>query len=266
MTILEQIVENTRQTLPGRKAKYSRRNLEETIRGLPETRDFTAALRGTMLAFITELKKTSPSKGVLRDEFEVETLASAYERGGASAISILTEEDFFQGSLHHLQHVRKQARVPLLRKDFIVDPYQLYEARAYGADAVLLIARMLEACELRDLMQEAEALGLACLVEVYEERELDQLDFDLVRILGVNNRNLETFAVDIGNSLRVFRHCPKHVVRVSESGLSRAAELVHLWHQGVDAVLIGEAFMRASDPGQALACIRKEMQEESVLP
>ena len=265
MTILERIVDNTRQGLSRRKRRIPRLNLEEIIQELPETRDFASALRGDALSFIAELKKASPSRGVLRDEFDVEVLASSFENGGASAISVLTEEDFFQGNLTYLRRVRKQVQVPLLRKDFIVDPYQLYEARAYGADAVLLIARTLDAAELQDLILEAEKLGLACLVELYTERELDKLDFGLVRILGVNNRDLETFEVNIGNSLRVFRHCPEQVIRVSESGLQNAGELAILSQHGVDAVLIGESFMQAHDPGGALAQMRTDLQEELVL-
>ena len=173
---------------------------------------------------------------------------------------MLTEPSYFQGSLDDLAAVRAQVALPLLRKDFVVDPYQLVEARAYGADAVLLIAAVLDAARLRDLHQTADALGLSCLVELYDVRELDRIDFDLVRILGVNNRDLRTFEVDVDHSLRVFAHVPQGVVRVSESGLRSARELAHLRRHGVDAVLMGETFMRADDPGALLGTLREELR------
>jgi indole-3-glycerol phosphate synthase len=164
----------------------------------------------------------------------------------------------FEGSLDYLATARRVTDLPLLRKDFIIDPYQLIEARAYGADAVLLIATALDPVQLRDLHQAADALGLSCLVEVYHLDELDQIDFDQVSVLGVNNRDLRTFEVDLSHSVRVFRHVPESIVRVSESGLRTGDDLAYLELNGIDAVLIGETFMRELEPGLML---RKTLAE-----
>lgn len=217
------------------------------------TLPFTEGLRQAPLGVIAEIKKASPSKGVIREDFDVAALAHGYQTHGAAAISVLTEPLHFQGSLKNLARARAQVATPLLRKDFIVESYQLHEARAYGADAVLLIAAVLDAQELADLHAEANELGLACLVEVYEPYELDKLNFDQIAILGVNNRDLRTFTVNIQHSIDVLRNVPSHIVRVSESGLRNTRDLAYLRMQGIDAVLIGETFMRALDPGLALA-------------
>lgn len=222
-------------------------------------RSLEQELRGSELAFIAEAKKASPSKGVIRENYDPVEIGRQYQEAGASALSVLTEPHYFQGSLDHLSAVREAVELPLLRKDFVIDPYQIFEARAYGADAVLLIAAVLDRGHLAELHSAADELGLACLVEVYEEREMEKLDFGQVRILGVNNRDLRTFEVDINHSLRVFASAPEHVVRVSESGLRTAQDLVHLHTNGVDAVLIGETFMRETRPGDALLRLREEV-------
>lgn len=206
------------------------------------------------------LKKASPSKGILRREFNVSDIAQQYKWYGAAAISVLTEPDFFQGSLEHLEAARRTVDLPLLRKDFILDPYQLIEARAYGADAVLLIAALLDPVQLHELYDMATELGLSCLVEVHAEAELDQLDLDRIEILGVNNRNLHNFEVDVTQAVRVLQRVPAHIVRVAESGLRTAEELAYLRRNGIDAVLIGETFMRALEPGRALEALRQELQ------
>ncbi|MDX1547000.1 MAG: indole-3-glycerol phosphate synthase TrpC [Rhodothermales bacterium] len=262
MTILDRIVADVRARLDVRKRTVSRSTLEAAPFFAAPTRSLAGALRGDALAILAECKKASPSKGTIRNDFDVADLAQRYARAGAAAISVLTEPDHFQGHLDFLAAARRVVDVPLLRKDFIVDPYQLVEARAYGADAVLLIAAVLEAEQLRDLHAAADALGLDCLVEVYDPAELDRIDFGQVRILGVNNRDLRTFEVDVEHSLRVFERVPAHVVRVSESGLRTARELAHLRRHGVDAVLIGETFMRAADPGAALARLAAAVDDE----
>ena len=207
---------------------------------------------------IAEIKKASPSKGLIREDFDPETIARQYTLGGAAALSVLTEPLHFQGHPDYLQTARAASPLPVLRKDFIVDPYQVLEARAWGADAVLLIAAVLDRTALNDLHDAASELGLACLVEVYDAAELDRIDFDRVRILGVNNRDLRTFTVDIGHSIRLFEQVPDTVVRVSESGLRTGADLARLQRRGIDAVLIGETFMRASDPGRKLRALLEE--------
>ena len=254
MNILERILEDTRQGLAQRATPP--RALEERIASTGPTRSLAGALRQDHLAIIAEIKRASPSKGLLREAFCAEDIADQYTAAGADAISVLTENLHFSGSLQDLARVRAHTTLPLLRKDFIVDPYQLLEARAYGADAVLLIAAALSKEQLRDLMQAAEELSLECLVEVHETREMDKLDFDLVTMMGVNNRDLRTFEVDINHSLRAFALAPPDVVRVSESGIRTGAQLAYLSQRGVNAVLIGETFMRASNPGAALRFLR----------
>lgn len=263
MSVLDRIVEDTREELARRKRDVSLSRLEGA-RYFERTRlPFAEALRKDELAVIAEIKKASPSKGVIREDFDPVDIAPRYEDAGAAAISVLTEPLHFQGSLDHLESVRGAVGLPLLRKDFIIDVYQLFEARARGADAVLLIAAILDRTHLHDLLQASAALELSALVEVYEPAEIDRIDFDEVSILGVNNRDLRTFEVDIEHSLRVFSHVPPDVVRVSESGLSSARELRHLYEHGVDAVLIGETFMKAGDPGDALARLLEEARGRS---
>ena len=251
-TILDRIVADTRDLVAQCQSRTSVRDLEAMPLFEAKRRDFAEALQTDRLAVIAEIKKASPSKGIIREDFDVADLAAQYDEAGAAAISVLTEPLHFQGALENLSIARAHAGRPLLRKDFIVDPYQLVEARAYGADAVLLIAAVLERTQLYDLHQAAGELGLACLVEVYDLAELSRIDFDQVAVLGVNNRDLRTFEVDLNHSLRVFAEAPDGVVRVSESGLRTADDLVHLRNHGVDAVLIGETLMRAKEPGAAL--------------
>lgn len=258
MTILDKIVADTRDLVARRKQKIPVSSLKDFPYYQSPTLSFEAALRSRNLAIIAEIKKASPSKGVIRHDFDVQEIAREYKLNGASAISVLTEPDYFQGSLENLKLARQAVDLPLLRKDFIIDPYQVYEARAYGADGILLIAAVLEKNQLRDLHDAAASLGLSCLVEVYDIQELDRIDFDQVRILGVNNRNLHTFTVDIDHSLRVFEVAPVDLVRVSESGLRTAADLTHLRRNGIDAVLIGERFMQAREPGLMLRKLNEE--------
>lgn len=257
MTILDRIVADTRVLVAGRKAHMPVRDLESSPLFTHPTASLARALRRPHLAILAELKPASPSKGVLRDPFDVPDLARQYADAGAEALSVLTEPLHFRAALEHLQQARAAVGLPLLRKDFILDPYQLFEAKACGADAVLLIATVLDRHELHDLHQAATGLGLDCLVEVYAATELDRIDFDQVTLLGVNNRNLHTFEVDLHHAPRVLAHVPPSVVRVAESGMKTADELAFLRRQGLDAVLIGETFMRAEKPGAALAALKQ---------
>lgn len=207
---------------------------------------------------IAECKRRSPSKGVLRAEYDPVAIAVGYERAGASAISVLTEASFFDGSLAHLEAVRAAVSLPLLRKDFIVSEYQLLAARAAGADAVLLIVSALEPAEIRRLLGRAQSLGLDVLVEVHSEDEL-RIALDAgATIVGVNNRNLRTLTVDVTLSERVIAQMPRGVVAVSESGLRSGADLVRLRGAGYAAFLIGERFMTACEPGEALGRLLAE--------
>ena len=252
-TILDQIVRTTREQLSHKKQRVPLVVLKDSPYFNSPTLSLRAALREQKRpAIIAELKKASPSRGVIRASFNVVEIARQYKLNGAAALSVLTEPVYFQGALDYLVKVRQTVDLPLLRKDFIVDPYQLYEARAAGADAVLLIATLLEAAQLHDLYDEAHALGLECLVEVYHEQELEALDISRLEIIGVNNRDLRTFTVDLHRGVAMLKHLPDNLVKVAESGLQTPEDLRYLREHGIDGALIGEAFMRAPEPGVAL--------------
>ncbi len=259
MTILDQILTDTRALVLRRKSEVPLAALEARPAFRAPTLSLACALRRDgELAVIAEIKKASPSQGVIASDFHPVDTARAYKQAGAAAVSVLTEPTHFQGSLDTLAKVRLGTDLPLLRKDFIVDPYQLVEARAYGADAVLLIAAALDPVQLCDLHDAATDLGMECLVELHDESELATVDLDRVNILGVNNRDLKTFEVDVERAPRVLADVPERIVRVAESGLRNATDLAMLYRQGIDAVLIGETFMRARHPGDALRQLRRE--------
>jgi len=220
---------------------------------LIKTRSFYNALdRDDRLNLIAEIKKASPSKGLLREEYDPVEIAIDYESHGAAAISILTEEDHFLGSLEHLRGVRPNVSRPLLRKDFIFDPYQVYEAAAVGADAILLIVAILDVATLASLIQLAEQTGLDALVEVHDRQELNTALGAGAKIIGINNRDLKTFKVDLHTTLQLAPHVPDAAILVSESGIHTADDIRMLRDAGCDAFLIGEAFMKVDKPGRAL--------------
>ena len=264
--ILDDILADTRELVAQRKRETPLAELKDRpFYSDREPHSLVEALQERGMSFLAEVKKASPSKGDIRDDFDPAWIAQRYAAHDVSAISVLTEPQYFQGSIEHLAWIRAHVPdVPLLRKDFIVDPYQLVEARAVGADAVLLIATALEPGRLSDLHAAATELGLSCLVEVYSEDDLQKLDWDQVKVLGVNNRDLTTFEVDVENSLRIFEQVPRSVGRVAESGLSDPETLVRLRNAGINGVLIGEHFMRAEDPGEALASLRWEAKQIAV--
>lgn len=257
-TILDELVAGARSETATRRRTVSTYELEQRFR--PDRRSLVDALRAEGLSILAEAKKASPSQGVIREDFDPGAIAEQYTEGGAAGMSVLTEPLQFLGSLDYLAEARMRCPLPLLRKDFIVEEYQLFEARAYGADAVLLIAAVLERPQLRDLLQAAAELKLECLVELYDASELDRVDFDLVQLLGVNNRDLRTFEVDRAHAPRVLAYAPEGVVTIAESGLRTAEDLADVQEAGIDAVLIGEAFMRQPDPGQALKDLREETE------
>ncbi|CAN5518329.1 indole-3-glycerol phosphate synthase TrpC [soil metagenome] len=251
-TILDQILSDTRRLVVERRCHTPASSLvERDAYGAPR-RSLVDALRAPGLSIIAESKQASPSQGVIRPEYDPASIAVAYEKGGASAVSVLTEPTHFLGSLDHLEAARAAVSLPLLRKDFVIDPYQITEARAFGADAILLIASALERSHLEGLRTAAVETGLEVLLEIHDVRELDRIDLALFPMIGVNNRDLRTFEVDLQQSLDVFGLLPAEVVRVTESGLKSAADLAAMARGGADAALIGEAFMRADDPGHAL--------------
>ncbi|MFP4227879.1 MAG: indole-3-glycerol phosphate synthase TrpC [Salinivenus sp.] len=261
--MLDDIIADTEELVAQRKRDTPAAELRDRpLYGDHEPLSLVDALQQRGMSFIAEVKKASPSKGVIREPFHPAQIAQAYAANDAHAISVLTEPTRFEGSLETLSWIRAHVEdTPLLRKDFIVDPYQLVEAKAYGADAVLLIATALAPGLLADLHAQATELGLSCLVEVYSEADLEKIDWEQVQLLGVNNRDLTTFEVDIENSLRIFEQVPRSVGRVAESGLSTPETLVRLRQAGVNGVLIGEHFMRADDPGRALADLRSQAKE-----
>jgi indole-3-glycerol phosphate synthase len=245
--ILSQIVERKRERID--ESKRRRPILQTTAH---ESGRFIAALRKSPLSIIAEIKRKSPSKGVIREHFDPVAIARNYEANGAAAISVLTEEDFFDGSLDHLKQVRAATNVPLLRKDFIFDEYQILEAAEAGADAILLIVAMLDQSDMARLLKVAESAGLDVLVEVHDHHELEKALSQDVKLLGVNNRDLRTFDTDISTSISLARDLPSDITLVSESGIRSREEISRLSESGFHAVLIGEELMRAKDEGAAL--------------
>jgi len=252
--LLQTIVAATQRIVETRRQRESLTALERrAAAATPRGPEFEAALgRPGHVNIIAECKRRSPSKGVLAVDYDPVRIAREYEDGGAAAISVLTEPTFFDGALEHLTAVRSAVRLPLLRKDFVVDPYQLFEARAAGADAVLLIVAALDQEEMVALQQRAWDLGLATLVEIHDEAELTRAIDSGARIVGVNNRNLRTLTVDVGASDRLAARLPRDVVAVSESGLKSREELEQLAVAGYRAFLIGERFMTDPRPADAI--------------
>lgn len=220
-------------------------------RKLP-VRPFRAALQGAKPAIIAELKRASPSKGLLAEQYHPAFLAHAYEAGGAACLSVLTDREYFQGSLHDLEAARAAATLPVLRKDFIVDRLQVFEAAAHGADAILLIAGVLDTTELQQFRELAAKLDMAALVEVHDSEELQKAVGSGAEIIGVNNRNLESFEVNLDTSVRLSYLMPSHAVRVSESGIANRADIDRLTEAGFHAFLVGESLMRSPDPVASL--------------
>ena len=252
MSILEKIVTQTKMDLKKRISERSLQSLESEWGYEKEVRSFSQAIRGKEVKFITEVKKASPSKGIIREHFEPVTLAKIYEDSGASAISVLTDVPFFKGHLSYMNDIAKQASIPILRKDFIIDPYQIAEAKAYGADAILLIVRILSNAQLDELLSVAKELHLDALVECYDTIDQERIDYEKVSILGVNNRDLEAFNVNVHRGVSQLKMAPESTITVSESGISTVEDIKYLQQNGIHAVLIGEHLMRQSNIGEEL--------------
>ena len=262
MSILKNILENTRLEVAVSKKTISLEKLRDMSGFQRQCFSLANALRHREVSIIAEIKKASPSKGIIRNDCDHFALAREYAENGASAISMLTDKKYFQGSINFISDVRASVTIPILRKDFIVDSYQLTEAKAFGADAVLLIAAALEPEQLHDLHDEASELKLGCLVEVHSEQELEGLDLKQAKIVGINNRNLSDFAVDINTTLRVASQIPKGIVVVSESGIFERKDIDLLANHGIHAVFIGESLMRAKNPGKALKSLLTPTREK----
>lgn len=257
-SVLARILHSTREELVRRKRALPSEQLRQRLAESTPPRGFRAALERPGISVVAEFKRRSPSAGALRERADLAELVRAYERGGASALSVLTEEPNFAGSLEDLSAARGLCMLPVLRKDFIVDEYQLLEARAAGADAVLLIVAALSDAELVALQGAARALELDVLVEVHDRDELDRALAAGAELIGVNNRDLRDFSVDLQRTMRLRAAIPGCITVVSESGIGSPEQLLELEREGVDAVLVGESLMRAAEPERALRALLGE--------
>lgn len=253
MDVLEKIVATKRQEIETTRRAVPAELLREQLPTAPPVRDFAAALKtGTGMHVIAEVKKASPSAGLIRADFDPVAIARAYAANGAACISVLTDEQYFQGSLDYLVAVRNAVSLPILRKDFLLDRYQVLEARAAGADCILLIAECLDDCTLRDLYFYASELGMESLIEIYDPENLDRVLKLGPALLGINNRNLRTFVTDLNHSISLRSRVPADCVLISESGIHTRADVERLEQAGIHAMLVGETLMRAADIGQKL--------------
>jgi indole-3-glycerol phosphate synthase len=246
---LEKVAAIKRKEVDRRKASVSLEEMKEMVSGLPSPRNLLESIsKNGPMALIAEIKQASPSAGVIQERADIRTIAGAYQAAGACAISVLTEAHFFHGELSHLRQVRDVVLVPVLQKDFIIDPFQIYEGRAAGADAVLLIAAMLSLAQLREFAELARNLGLVPLVEVHDEEDLKKISGQDLPLIGINNRNLKTLAVDLETTFRLLGRIRPGTVVISESGIRNREDVKRLQEVGVRGILVGEVLMRAPDP------------------
>ncbi len=258
--ILDDIIQKTKEDLAVRQAEYTMdwlgRSLAFNARAPREVQSFLRSSESEPYRIIAEVKKASPSKGVIREDFDPLAIAQGYERGGANAISVLTEPHFFQGDLEYLAGIRRYVGIPLLRKDFIVSEYQLVEALVYGADFVLLIAKALSRKELKSLLNYTRHLGMEALVEIHDKSDLTKAIYAGADIIGINHRNLETFEMDMELCYKLIPLIPNGKIIVAESGIYEHGQLSELHQAGVDAFLVGESLMRQDDVESALHCLK----------
>lgn len=258
MTILDDILVKTRETIAKDKHVTAPEKLRAAVAGMPPCRDFHASLAATdAVRLIAEVKRASPSAGLIREDFDPATIAKAYEAGGAACISVLTDEPFFQGSLEYLRQVRAAVDLPILRKDFIVDEYQLLQARVAGADAVLLIAECLTPEQLNELDRQAGELGLQTLIELYEPSNLTAVLATKTKLVGVNNRDLRTFKTDLNHTVRLAADIPNDRLIIGESGIRTSEDVKHLKAGGVKGILVGESLMRQQDITAAVKALMR---------
>lgn len=255
--ILKKIVTRKREEIRERSTRLPLPGLAAHLEGVEPTRGFADAIESRILGrepgVIAEIKKASPSQGVIREAFYPGEIAVSYERAGAACLSVLTDIDFFQGSDDYLREARNACRLPVLRKDFVVDPYQVYEARAIGADCILLIVACLEQDQLLELNRLARQLEMDVLVEVHDQEELQRALPLNTRLIGINNRNLRTFEVSLDTTLNLLHLVPQDRILITESGINKREDVTLLRGRGVNGFLVGEAFMRAPQPGELLA-------------
>ena len=255
--ILNKILETKKVELAAAQASMRLADMQALAESAPKTRDFVGAIRAKIAtgkaAVIAEIKKASPSKGVIRTDFRPAEIAKSYEAGGAACLSVLTDAEYFQGSAEYLKQARAACSLPVLRKDFMIDAYQVYEARAMGADCILLIAAAIDLAKMRELESVAHKLGMAVLVEVHNGEELDLALQLQTPLLGINNRNLRTFDVTLDTTLGLLSHIPQGKIVVTESGIFTAEDVKLMRKNNVHTFLVGEAFMRQPEPGIELA-------------
>jgi indole-3-glycerol phosphate synthase len=245
--MLDKIIAQKREEVEQKKKVATMTYLQERIARQKPPLDLALALKGNHLRLIAEVKQASPSRGMLSPNFNPIELARTYAEGGAAAISVLTEANYFMGNIEYLAAIKEVVGLPLLRKDFVFDPYQVYESRAYGADALLLIAAIVSQGQLKELASLSHSLGLRCLVEVHNEGEVERAVLSEAEIIGINNRDLNTFVVDINTTRRLRPLVPKEKIVVSESGIKNKRDIEKLGKWGVDAVLVGEALVTGGD-------------------
>lgn len=254
--VLDKIVAHKRVEIAAAKAARPLAELQTGVQYAAPVRNFLGALQAHHpLGLIAEVKRASPSAGLIRDDFDPVEIAKIYEENGAACISVLTDEHFFQGSLKYLEDIRKAVQLPVLRKDFILDPYQVYEARCSGADAILLIAECLEDAELRDLYELSHELSMETLIEVYEPQNVDRVLALSPRLMGVNNRNLQTFETSLEHTIQLRQKIPQEVLLVGESGIHTREDVLRLQNGGAHAILVGESLMRSADIGARVRSI-----------
>lgn len=258
--ILDEIAEKTRIRVAGAKQKISPEEMKQKALACEITKEFPfeKELKKKEITFICEVKKASPSKGIIAEKFDYRSIAESYEEAGAGAISVLTEPEYFKGSIEYLKEIAENVKIPLLRKDFTVDEYMIYEAKAAGASIVLLICAILDEETLKHYIEIADSLGLSALVEAHDEEEIRMALRAKARIIGVNNRNLKDFTVDIHNGIRLREKVPQDVLFVAESGIRTREDIEELEKAYVNGVLIGETFMRAENKKAMLAELKGE--------
>lgn len=258
--ILDEIAEKTRIRVAGAKQKISPEEMKQKALACEIDREFPfeKELRKKGISFICEVKKASPSKGIIAEKFDYRSIAESYEEAGAGAISVLTEPEYFKGSIEYLKEIAEDVKIPLLRKDFTVDEYMIYEAKAAGASIVLLICAILDEETLKHYIEIADSLGLSALVEAHDEEEIQMALRAKARIIGINNRNLKDFTVDIHNGIRLREKVPQDVLFVAESGIRTREDIEELEKVHVNGVLIGETFMRAENKKAMLAELKGE--------
>ncbi len=267
--ILKQIVKRKKEEIKAKSQEKPLRLLSNIAANNSPPRGFVkvidARIQLEQPAVIAEIKKASPSKGILRANFNPVVIAKSYEENGAACLSVLTDRDFFQGKNQYLQQVREVCQLPLLRKDFIIDAYQVYEARAIGADCILLIVAILEDSQLHELSALATHLGMDVLIEVHNREELERALPLNMRLIGINNRNLRTFKTDLATTLELLPYIPKKHIVISESGIHTPKEVTLLYNAGVNTFLVGEAFMKANEPGEALFNLFSSLRTQDLI-